>query len=88
MFEEIVSIIGGVCLPLIWLYILKAPVMFKRITGLKMIKPFSCGFCLAFWIAFIYLICKTNLIDSIFISSAAPFLYIYFEDLILNKWNF
>lgn len=87
MYQTIVTIIGAVFLPIIWVYILKAPVMFYRHTGLKMQKPFSCGFCLSFWISFFSLLFKTNFIDAIFISSIVPFIYLYAEDLITNKWE-
>lgn len=87
MYQAIVSLIGGIFLPIIWLYIFKAPAVMYKLTKLKMQKPLSCGFCLAFWITFFSLMFKTNFIDAIFISSIAPFMYLYVEDLITNKWE-
>jgi hypothetical protein len=87
MYQAITCLTGGIFLPIIWLYIFKAPYHFNRITRLRMQKPFSCGFCLAFWITFFSLWLKTNFIDAIFIGSIAPFMYLYVEDLITNKWE-
>ena len=34
---------------------LKLPIaIIKRLTGLRRVKPFDCGFCMAFWIALFY----------------------------------
>ena len=87
MYQAIINILGAIFLPIIWLHILKLPFKFIKYTGLKVMKPFGCGFCLAFWISFFSFIFKTNLINSIFISSAVPFMYLYIEDLITNKWE-
>jgi hypothetical protein len=87
MYQIITTIIGAVFLPIIWLYILKAPYKMFLWIGLKMQKPFSCGLCLSFWISFISLFLQTKFIDAIFISSAVPFIYLWMEDLITNKWE-
>lgn len=87
MYQAIISLIGGIFLPIIWLYIFKAPALMWKYTKLKMDKPFSCGFCLAFWITFFSLWLKTNFMDAIFIGSMAPFMYLYVEDFITNKWE-
>jgi len=87
MYQAIISLIGGVFLPIIWLYILKAPKTYYRWTKLNMDKPFNCGFCLSFWITFFSLWLKTNFMDAIFIGSMAPFMYLYVEDFITNKWE-
>jgi hypothetical protein len=86
MYQEISIIIGSVFLPIIYIYIIKFPVKFEKYTKLKMVKPFNCGFCLSFWVALISLSLKTNFIDSIFISSAVPFIYLWVEDLLTNKF--
>lgn len=87
MYQAIINILGAIFLPMIWLHILKVPTNLLIKTGLRVVKPFGCGFCLAFWISFFSFILKTNLINSIFISSAVPFLYLYVEDYITNKWE-
>jgi hypothetical protein len=86
MYKEIYLIIGSIFLPLIYIYIIKVPYHFEKYTGIKLVKPFNCGFCLSFWTALISLSMKTNFIDSIFISSAVPFIYLWIEDLITNKF--
>jgi hypothetical protein len=86
MYQEISLIIGSIFLPIIYIYIIKFPLLFEKYTRIKMVKPFNCGFCLSFWTALISLSIKTNFIDSIFISSAIPFIYLYVEDLITNKF--
>lgn len=87
MYQGFVSILGALFLPMIWLYILKIPYNFTRITRRRIIKPFNCGFCLSFWIGFISLMMQTKFMDAIFISSSIPFIYIYVEDFIMNKWK-
>jgi hypothetical protein len=87
MYQAIVGVLGSVGLVMIWHYILKVPHYFWKVTGLNMDKPFSCGFCLSFWTCLIYLMFKTNWLDAIFISSVAPFVYLYAEDFITNKWE-
>lgn len=87
MYQGLVSVLGAIGLTLIWFYILKAPFHFKKWTGLNMQKPFSCAFCMSFWICFFSLLVKTNLLEAIFISSITPFMYLYVEDLITNKWE-
>lgn len=86
MYQEVHLVIGSVFIPLIYIYIIKVPTLFFKLTGKKMVKPFNCGFCLSFWISLITLCLKTNFIDSIFISSAVPFIYLWAEDLITNKY--
>lgn len=86
MYKEVIVIIGSVFLPIIYIYIIKFPTLFERYTKLKMVKPFNCGFCLSFWISLISLSLKTNFVDSIFISSIVPFIYLYVEDSLTNKF--
>jgi hypothetical protein len=87
MYQAITSILGAVFISLIWVYIIKAPIFLYKITKIKIGKPLNCGFCMAFWLCFFYMLLKTNLMDSIFISSIAPFLFLYVEDFITNKWE-
>ena len=87
MYQGIIGVLGSVCLVMIWIHILNMPYQMMKYTGLKMQKPFSCGFCLSFWLCLVYLIFKTNLVDAIFISSIAPFVYLYTEDYVTNKWE-
>lgn len=86
MHQEVITITGSVFLPIIYLYILKIPNYFTKYTGIRMVKPFNCGFCLSFWICLFTLSLKTNFIDAIFISSITPFIYLWIEDLITNKF--
>ena len=86
MYQEMYLVIGSVFIPMIYIYIIKIPSLFTKYTGKKMVKPFNCGFCLSFWISLISLSLKTNFIDSIFISSAVPFIYLWAEDFITNKF--
>lgn len=87
MYQAIVGVLGSIGLVLIWMYVLKMPYQMQKYTGLQMMKPFSCGFCLSFWTCLIYLMFKTNWVEAIFISSIAPFAYLYAEDFITNKWE-
>jgi hypothetical protein len=87
MYQEIIIIIGAIFIPILWIYVIKAPYLYLKYVGLNMQKPFNCGFCLSFWICFIFLFLQTNFIDAIFISSGVPFLYLWVEDLITNKWE-
>lgn len=88
MYKEIIALIGGVFLSMIWIHLFKVPIRFYKIFNRRLVKPFGCGFCLSFWLSFFFLLnLKTNFIDAIFICSIAPFLYLYFEDYITNKWH-
>ena len=86
MYQEVIALTGSVFIPIIYLYILKIPQGITKRTGIKLRKPFNCGFCLSFWICLISLSLKTNFVDAIFISSSAPFIYLWMEDLITNKY--
>lgn len=88
MYQIITTIVGAVFLPIIWLFILKVPYKLLLWTGLKIQKPFNCGFCLSFWITFFSLLLQTNFIEAIFISSGVPFLYLMVEDFLTNKFEF
>jgi len=87
MYQTITILLGAIFLPMLWLHILKVPTKLLIKTGLRVVKPFGCGFCLSFWIAFFSFMFQTNLLNSIFISSAVPFMYLYIEDLITNKFE-
>jgi hypothetical protein len=87
MYQIAVGVLGSVGLTLLYFYILNFPKFFKEVTGRKLVKPFSCSFCMSFWISFFFLILKTDLLEAIFISSAAPFIYLYVEDHFTNKFQ-
>jgi hypothetical protein len=82
-----VSILGSVGITLIYFYILNFPKKFKEVTGRKLVKPFSCSFCMSFWISLLFLILKTDLINAIFICSCTPFVYLVIEDYFTNKFE-
>jgi hypothetical protein len=87
MYYGAVSILGAIGLTLIYFYIINIPAIFARIFGVNLRKPFSCSFCMSFWISFIYLLFNTNTIEAIFISSTTPFIYLIVEDFITNKFE-
>jgi hypothetical protein len=87
MYQITVGVLGSVGLTLLYFYILNLPKFFKEVTGRKLVKPFSCSFCMSFWISFFFLILKTDLLEAIFISSAVPFIYLYVEDHFTNKFE-
>jgi hypothetical protein len=87
MYQITVGVLGSVGLTLLYFYILNLPKFFKEVTGRKLVKPFSCSFCMSFWISLFFLILKTDLLEAIFISSAVPFIYLYVEDHITNKFE-
>ena len=87
MYQAAVGVLGSVGLTLLYFYILNFPKFFKEVTGRKLVKPFSCSFCLSFWISLFYLVLKTDLLSAIFISSAVPFIYIWIEQYITNKFE-
>jgi len=85
MYSSIFGVLTSPFMVLIYFYILKIPNLLRNY-DLSM-KPFNCGFCMTFWICFLYEITKNNLVDALFISSISPFIYIYIEDKFLEKWN-
>ena len=87
MYLAAVGILGSVGITLIYFYILNIPRVFKKITGRNLVKPFSCSFCMSFWISLFFLILKTDLLSAIFISSIVPFIYLYVEDHFTNKFQ-
>lgn len=87
MYQAAASILGSIGITLIYFYILNLPKKFNEVTGRNLVKPFSCSFCMSFWISLFFLILKTDLLSAIFISSAVPFIYLFVEDLITNKFE-
>jgi hypothetical protein len=87
MYQIAVGVLGSVGLTLLYFYILNLPKFFKEVTGRNLVKPFSCSFCMSFWISFFFLILKTDLLSAIFISSAVPFIYLLVEAYITNKFE-
>jgi hypothetical protein len=87
MYQIAVGLLGSIGLTLIYFYILNLPKKFKEVTGKKMIKPFSCSFCMSFWICFSYLIWNTSFVEAIFIGSTTPFIYLLIEDYLTNKFQ-
>jgi small-conductance mechanosensitive channel len=87
MYQIAVSVLGAIGITLIYFYILNFPKFFKEVTGKKLVKPFSCSFCMSFWISLFYLVLKTDLLSAIFISSAVPFIYLWIEQYLTNKFE-
>ena len=87
MYLAAVGVLGSVGITLIYFYILNIPRVFKKITGRNLVKPFSCSFCMSFWISLVFLILKTDLLSAIFISSCTPFVYLLIEDYFTNKFE-
>ena len=87
MYQIAVSVLGSVGLTLLYFYILNFPKFFTEVTGKKLVKPFSCSFCISFWISLFYLVLKTDLLSAIFISSAVPFIYLWIEQYLTNKFE-
>lgn len=87
MHQIAVGLLGSIGITLIYFYILNLPKKFKEVTGRKMIKPFSCSFCMSFWICLSYLLWNTSFVEAIFIGSATPFIYLLVEDYITNKFQ-
>ena len=87
MYQIAASILGSVGITLLYFYILNIPALFTRFTKRKLIKPFSCSFCMSFWISLFYLVLKTDLLEAIFISSAVPFIYLWIEQYLTNKFE-
>ena len=87
MYQIAVSVLGSVGLNLLYFYTINIPALFQRLTKRKLVKPFSCSFCMSFWISLFFLILKTDLLEAIFISSIVPFIYLYVEDYFTNKFQ-
>ena len=87
MYLAAIGILGSVGITLIYFYILNIPRIFKKVTGRNLVKPFSCSFCMSFWISLLFLILKTDLLNAIFIGSVTPFVYLIIEDYFTNKFE-
>jgi drug/metabolite transporter (DMT)-like permease len=87
MYQAAVGLLGSIGITLIYFYILNLPKKFKEVTGRKMVKPFSCSFCMSFWICLSYLLWNTTVIEAIFIGSTTPFIYLLIEDYLTNKFQ-
>jgi hypothetical protein len=87
MYQITVGVLGSVGLTLLYFYTINIPALFQRLTKRKLVKPFSCSFCMSFWISLFFLILKTDLLEAIFISSIVPFIYLYVEDYFTNKFQ-
>jgi hypothetical protein len=87
MYLAAVGILGSVGITMIYFYILNIPRVLKKITGRNLVKPFSCSFCMSFWISLLFLILKTDLLSAIFIGSVTPFVYLIIEDYFTNKFE-
>jgi hypothetical protein len=87
MHTAAVGVLGSVGITLIYFYILNFPKIFKKVTGRNLVKPFSCSFCMSFWISLLFLILKTDLLSAIFIGSVTPFVYLIIEDYFTNKFE-
>jgi hypothetical protein len=90
MYKTIIGILGAISLSFIYYYILDIPKLFFKFGKIKLVKPFSCPFCMSFWFSFTYLLFNSelNLIDSLFAATLTPILYLFIEDKLLSKWNF
>jgi hypothetical protein len=87
MYLAAIGVLGSVGITLIYFYILNFPKIFKKVTGRNLVKPFSCSFCMSFWISLLFLILKTDLLNAIFIGSCTPFVYLLIEDYFTNKFE-
>ena len=87
MYQIAVGVLGSIGITLIYFYILNLPKKFKEVTGRKMVKPFSCSFCMSFWICMSYLLWNTSIVEAIFIGSTTPFIYLLIEDYLTNKFQ-
>lgn len=87
MYLAAVGVLGSIGITLIYFYILNFPKIFKKVTGRNLVKPFSCSFCMSFWISLFFLILKTDLLNAIFIGSCTPFVYLIIEDYFTNKFE-
>jgi len=87
MYQAAVGVLGSIGITLIYFYILNVPALFTMVTKRKLVKPFSCSFCMSFWISLFFLMLKTDLIEAIFISSIVPFIYLNVEDHFTNKFE-
>lgn len=90
MYKAIIGILGGITLSLLYYYILQIPQKISKLCKIKLVKPFTCPFCMSFWFCFIYQLAFTEIsfIDCLYISTSTPFLYLITEDKFLNKWKF
>lgn len=87
MYQAAVGVLGSIGITLIYFYILNLPKKFKEVTGRKLVKPFSCSFCMSFWICLSYLLWNTSIVEAIFIGSTTPFIYLLIEDYLTNKFQ-
>ena len=87
MYQAAVGLLGSIGITLIYFYILNLPKKFKEVTGRKLVKPFSCSFCMSFWICLSYLLWNTSFVEAIFIGSITPFIYLLIEDYLTNKFE-
>ena len=87
MYQAAVGVLGSIGITLIYFYILNLPKKFKEVTGRKLVKPFSCSFCMSFWICLSYLLWNTSFVEAIFIGSTTPFIYLLIEDYFTNKFE-
>ena len=87
MYQIAVGVLGSIGITLIYFYILNLPKKFKEVTGRKLLKPFSCSFCMSFWICLSYLLWNTSIVEAIFIGSTTPFIYLLIEDYLTNKFQ-
>jgi hypothetical protein len=87
MYQIAVGVLGSIGITLIYFYILNLPKKFKEVTGRKLVKPFSCSFCMSFWICLSYLLWNTSIVEAIFIGSTTPFIYLLIEDYLTNKFQ-
>jgi len=87
MHQITVGILGSIGITLIYFYIVNVPAIFMRVTSRKLVKPFSCSFCMCFWTSIIYFLCNTQLDEAIFLGSATPFIYMIVEEHITNKFQ-
>jgi hypothetical protein len=87
MYQAAVAVLGSIGLTLIYFYIINFPRHYKVTTGRNLGKPFSCSFCMSFWICIYYLLWNTTILETIFIGSITPFIYLFIEDYVTNKFE-
>ena len=87
MYQAAVAVLGSIGLTLIYFYIINFPKRYRQVTGGTLGKPLGCSFCMSFWICLSYLLWNTTILEAIFIGSITPFIYLFVEDYITNKFE-
>ena len=87
MYQAAVGVLGSIGITLIYFYIVNVQKVVRNVFRFNLPKPFSCSFCMSFWFSMAYMICHVDLVEAVYTSSIAPFIYLYVEDYVTNKWQ-